>query len=152
MDIECCKPPAVLTGDLRVYVSNHTTFASTLQEFCCAPHRPVWYAVGEHPASERKAEERYVAEHEESLSTISWMTMFLMSGMPMLGWICNIAVMRFYALDKERMVQVRKNADGTFTDGALQGVTWRMQAELFLNLQDSHENSYSQTSFPMLKW
>lgn len=93
-----------------------------------------------------------MAEHEESLSTISWMTMFLMSGMPMLGWICNIAAMRFYALDKERMVQVRKNADGTFTDGALQGVTWRMQAELFLNLQDSHENSYSQTSFPMLKW
>jgi Na+/melibiose symporter-like transporter len=40
---------------------------------------------------------------------IFWMTMFLMFGMPILGWICNIAAMRFYALDKERMVQVQKN-------------------------------------------
>ena len=39
---------------------------------------------------------------------IFWMTMFLMFGMPILGWICNIIAMRFYKLDRERMIQVQK--------------------------------------------
>ena len=39
---------------------------------------------------------------------IFWMTMFLMFGMPILGWICNIVAMRFYKLDRERMIQVQK--------------------------------------------
>ena len=34
--------------------------------------------------------------------------MFLMFGMPILGWICNIIAMKFYELDRERMVQVQK--------------------------------------------
>ncbi len=40
---------------------------------------------------------------------IFWMTMFLMFGMPILGWVCNIVAMKFYRLDKERMVEVQKN-------------------------------------------
>lgn len=39
---------------------------------------------------------------------IFWVGMFLMFGMPILGWICNIISMHFYTLDKERMVQVQK--------------------------------------------
>lgn len=39
---------------------------------------------------------------------IFWMTMFLMFGMPILGWLCNIIAMRFYKLDRERMIQVQK--------------------------------------------
>ncbi len=38
-----------------------------------------------------------------------WMCMFLVLGLPMLGWICNIVAMRFYDLDKERMVEVQKS-------------------------------------------
>lgn len=40
---------------------------------------------------------------------IFWMTMGLMFVFPMLGWICNIIAMKFYELDKERMVEVQKN-------------------------------------------
>ena len=39
---------------------------------------------------------------------IFWMAMFLMFGMPILGWICNIIAMRFYKLDRERMIEVQK--------------------------------------------
>ena len=39
---------------------------------------------------------------------IFWMTMFLMFGMPVLGWICNVISMKFYKLDRERMIQVQK--------------------------------------------
>lgn len=37
------------------------------------------------------------------------MTMVICFGFPILGWICNIIAMKFYILDKERMVQVHKN-------------------------------------------
>lgn len=40
---------------------------------------------------------------------IFWMTMFLVFGMPILGWLCNIVAMKFYTLDKERMVEVQRN-------------------------------------------
>lgn len=38
-----------------------------------------------------------------------WMCMFLAFGLPMLGWICNIIAMRFYNLDRERMVEIQKH-------------------------------------------
>ena len=37
-----------------------------------------------------------------------WSTMFLMFGLPILGWLCNIVAMRFYKLNKEEMVEVQK--------------------------------------------
>ncbi len=37
------------------------------------------------------------------------MTMFLSFGLPIIGWICNIVAMRFYELDKDRMVEVQKH-------------------------------------------
>lgn len=46
---------------------------------------------------------------DEATWPIFWMTMFLMFVMPILGWICNIIAMKFYKLDKERMVEVQKN-------------------------------------------
>lgn len=30
-------------------------------------------------------------------------------GLPIIGWLCNIIAMKFYELDKERMVEVQKN-------------------------------------------
>ncbi len=40
---------------------------------------------------------------------IFWMGMFLMFGMPILGWLCNVVAMHFYKLDRERMIEVQKN-------------------------------------------
>ena len=39
---------------------------------------------------------------------IFWVAMFLNFGMAIIGWLCNIIAMRFYTLDKERMIQVQK--------------------------------------------
>lgn len=35
-------------------------------------------------------------------------TMFLWLGVPILGWICTLIAMRFYPLDKEKMIEVQK--------------------------------------------
>lgn len=37
------------------------------------------------------------------------MTMILSVGMPVVGWICNIIAMKFYELDRERMVEIQKD-------------------------------------------
>lgn len=34
--------------------------------------------------------------------------MFLMFGLPIIGWLCNIVAMKFYKLSKEEMVEVQK--------------------------------------------
>lgn len=45
---------------------------------------------------------------DEATWPIFWIAMFLNFGMPVLGWLCNVIAMRFYTLDKERMIQVQK--------------------------------------------
>lgn len=43
---------------------------------------------------------------------IMGVTMFLWLGMPILGWICTLIAMKFYPLDREKMVEVqKKNSD-----------------------------------------
>lgn len=39
---------------------------------------------------------------------IFWVAMFLNFGLAILGWICNVIAMKFYTLDRERMIQVQK--------------------------------------------
>lgn len=36
-----------------------------------------------------------------------YLTMIFAYGMPVLGWMCNIVAMKFYSLDKERMVEIQ---------------------------------------------
>ncbi len=36
-----------------------------------------------------------------------WMTMFLFIGTPLIGWICTLTAMKFYPLDKEKMIEVQ---------------------------------------------
>ena len=38
-----------------------------------------------------------------------FVTMGLMYGIPIIGWICNIIAMKFYELDKDRMVEIQTN-------------------------------------------
>lgn len=37
---------------------------------------------------------------------IKWITLFLYSGIPILGWLCSLLSMKFYALDKRRMYEI----------------------------------------------
>lgn len=58
---------------------------------------------------------------DEPTTAIFWMTMFLMFGFPIIGWICTVVAMKFYPLSKSKMVEVQKkneeirNAAGTAT-------------------------------------
>lgn len=36
-----------------------------------------------------------------------WMTMFLFIGIPIMGWICSLVAMKFYPLDKDKMIEVQ---------------------------------------------
>lgn len=38
-----------------------------------------------------------------------FLTMLLVYGMPILGWLCNIVAMKFYELDRNRMVEIQAN-------------------------------------------
>ena len=38
-----------------------------------------------------------------------FVTIGLMYGVPIIGWICNIIAMKFYELDKDRMVEIQTN-------------------------------------------
>lgn len=45
---------------------------------------------------------------DAATNPIFWMTMFLMFGFPIVGWICTVVSMKFYPLTKEKMVEVQK--------------------------------------------
>lgn len=45
---------------------------------------------------------------EDPYSTpLFWMTLFLFIGIPIIGWICSLVAMKFYPLDKEKMIEVQ---------------------------------------------
>lgn len=46
---------------------------------------------------------------DKATPAVFWMTMFLAFGLPVIGWIFNVISMKYYDLDKERMVEVQKN-------------------------------------------
>ena len=46
---------------------------------------------------------------DKTTMPLFYLTMALVYGMPILGWLCNIVAMKFYSLDKERMVEIQTN-------------------------------------------
>ena len=46
---------------------------------------------------------------DEPTISLFWLTMILSFGAPVIGWICNIIAMKFYELDRERMVEIQTN-------------------------------------------
>lgn len=46
---------------------------------------------------------------DRSTAPLFYLTMALVYGMPVLGWMCNIVAMKFYELDKERMVEIQSS-------------------------------------------
>ena len=45
---------------------------------------------------------------DPSTPQIFWLTMILMFGLPIIGWICTIVAMKFCKLNKKEMVAVQK--------------------------------------------
>ena len=45
---------------------------------------------------------------DEATWPIFWMAMFLNFGMQIIGWLFNVISMKFYPLDKEKMIEVQK--------------------------------------------
>ena len=46
---------------------------------------------------------------DKTTVSLFYLTMALVYGMPILGWMCNIVAMKFYELDKERMVEIQSS-------------------------------------------
>ncbi|MDO4285050.1 MAG: MFS transporter [Eubacteriales bacterium] len=44
---------------------------------------------------------------DPSSAPLFWMAMFLWMGLPILGWICTLIAMKWYPLDKEKMIEVQ---------------------------------------------
>lgn len=51
--------------------------------------------------------DRFPTQEDPLTSGIFWVTIFLFFGMPILGWICSLIAMKFYPLDKEKMIEVQ---------------------------------------------
>ena len=85
--------PAVISGVYNFIDKLITSLASTIAAFCITliGYKDTVPQMGD-PATKG----------------VFWMTMFLMFGLPILGWLCNIVAMKFYKLNKEEMVEVQK--------------------------------------------
>lgn len=69
-----------------------SSFASTIVGWCCVL---IGYAG------------RFPTQEDPLTSGIFWGTMFLLIGMPILGWIASLIAMRFYPLDEEKIIEVQ---------------------------------------------
>ena len=85
--------PAVISGVYNFLDKLITSLASTIAAFCITfiGYKNTVPQMGD-PAT----------------SGVFWMTMFLMFGLPVIGWLFNVVAMKFYKLNKEEMVEVQK--------------------------------------------
>ncbi len=51
--------------------------------------------------------DRFPTQEDPLTSGIFWVTIFLFIGMPILGWIASLVAMKFYPLDREKMLEVQ---------------------------------------------
>ena len=85
--------PAVLTGVYSFVDKIVTSFASALAMVCIA-------LVGYTTTVPQLG--------DKATWPIFWIAMFLNFGLAVIGWLCNVIAMKFYTLDRERMIQVQK--------------------------------------------
>lgn len=85
--------PAVISGVYNFLDKLITSLASTIAAFCITfiGYKNTVPQMGD-PAT----------------TGVFWMTMFLMFGLPIIGWLFNVVAMKFYKLNKEEMVEVQK--------------------------------------------
>lgn len=51
--------------------------------------------------------DRFPTQEDPLTSGMFWVTLFLFVGMPIIGWVCSLIAMKFYPLDKEKMIEVQ---------------------------------------------
>lgn len=56
--------------------------------------------------------DRFPTQEDPLTSGIFWVTLFLFIGMPILGWVASLIAMKFYPLDKEKMIEVQAKIAG----------------------------------------
>lgn len=86
--------PAVLSGVYNLIDKLCTSICSMVAGFCVA-------AIGYVNTVPQMG--------DPATWPLFWMTMAVMFGLPVLGWLCNVVAMRFYTLDKKRIVEVQKS-------------------------------------------
>lgn len=80
-----------------------SSFASTIVGWCCV-------LIG--------FKDAFPTQDTPYSSGIFWVTMFLFIGMPILGWICSLIAMKFYPLDKEKMIEIQSKISSMKKEGA----------------------------------
>lgn len=51
--------------------------------------------------------DRFPTVEDPLTSGMFWVTIFLFIGVPIIGWICSLVAMKFYPLDKDKMIEVQ---------------------------------------------
>ena len=62
--------------------------------------------------------DRFPTPEDPLTSGIFWAALFLFVGMPILGWIASLIAMKFYPLDKEKMIEVQAKIADMKAQGA----------------------------------
>lgn len=64
--------------------------------------------------------DRFPVAEDPLTPSIFWITMFLLCGIPILGWICSLVAMKFYPLDAEKMLEVQSKIAEIKAQGAVE--------------------------------
>lgn len=51
--------------------------------------------------------DRFPTVEDPLTSGMFWVTMFLFIGIPIIGWVCSLVAMKFYPLDKDKMIEIQ---------------------------------------------
>ena len=62
--------------------------------------------------------DRFPTQEDPLTSGIFWAALFLFVGMPILGWIASLIAMKFYPLDKDKMIEVQAKIADMKAQGA----------------------------------
>ncbi len=84
--------PALMGTVFGFFDKTVSAFASTIVGYCVI-------AIG--------FKEQFPQIGDPYTPAIFWMGLFLFLGVPMLGWIATLIAMKFYPLDKEKMIEVQ---------------------------------------------
>lgn len=85
--------PAVVNGVYSFISKLIASLGSTIAALCVAAigYKTVMPQMGDKPTT-----------------ALFWITMFLSFGLPIIGWLFNLLAMKFYHLDKAKMVEIQK--------------------------------------------
>lgn len=80
-----------------------SSFSSTIIGWCCVL---IGYA------------DRFPTQDDPLTSGIFWVALFLFIGTPLIGWVASLIAMKFYPLDKEKIIEVQDKIAAMKAEGA----------------------------------